>query len=196
MSGETMPLAVPAMPQKYVTSTSSGARVMRAAAETNAAMSHRNSGRLFCRLSAFICHAHTHQPTSLTTISRASPCAATSVHGPGRSLAAATRTVIAITITATVIRCSADRFMPPSGRDRDFARELAHLIQPLGHELETSLQAPVEGGAGEVKPLHDHLVAADLLDVVVEQEAPRFGVARLARSRELADHVNQHGPQV
>src|SRR5579859_8176188 len=196
MSGETMPLAVPAMPQKYVTSTSSRARVMSAAAETKAAMSHRNSGRLFCRLRAFTCQAHTHQPTSLTTISRASACAATSVHGPGRSLAAATRTVIAVTMTATVIRCSADRFTPPSGRDRDFARELAHLVQPLGHELETSLQAPVEGGARQVKPLHDHLVAADLLDVVVQEQPAGLGVARLARSRELADPVNQHGPQV
>src|SRR6266568_1622432 len=196
MSGEMMPLAVPAMPQKYVTSTSSGARVMRAAAETKAAMSQRNRGRLFCRLRAFSCHAHTHQPTSLTTIRTASACAATSVQGPGRSLAAATRTVIAITMTATVIRCSAERFMPPSGRDRDLARELAHLIQTLGHEQETSLQAPVEGGAGEVQPLHDHLVAADLLDVVVQEQAARFGIARLARGGQLADHVDHHRPEV
>src|SRR5579859_3543978 len=169
---------------------------MRAAAATKAAMSHKNSGRLFWRLRAFICQAHTHQPTSLKTISSASACAATSVHGPGRSLAAATSKVIAITMTATVIRCSAERFMSPSGRDRDFARELAHLVEALRHQLEAALKAPVERGPREVKALHDHLVAADLLHVVIQQQPAGLGVARLARGRQLADHVDQDRAEV
>src|SRR5262245_14949412 len=94
--------------------------------------------------------------------------AAGTIHRPGRTRAAITSAAMAAAVTPTVIRCSADR--STSAGDRHFLRELAHLVEPLGDQGETALQPAVEGGAAEVQPLHDHLMAADLLDVVIEQQ--------------------------
>src|SRR5437764_10127104 len=99
----------------------------------------------------------------------ASTRAAVTVHGPGRRRAATTRATIAAAITPTVTRCSAERFT--SGRDRNVGRELAHLVQALRDQLKPALQPAVERGPRQVQPFHDHLVAADALDVVVQQQA-------------------------
>src|SRR6266849_6808839 len=126
----------------------------------------------------------------------ASARAAGTIHGPGRARAATTNAATATAITPMVIRCSAERSTSRSARYGHLFGKLAHLVEALGDEREAPLQAAVEGGAGEVQPLHDHLMAADLLDVVVEQQAARLGVARLRRRRELADHVDQRRAEV
>src|SRR5690349_5719413 len=111
----------------------------------------------------------------------ASARAAGTVHGPGRMRAATTNAATAMAITATVIRCSAERSTSRSARYRHLFGKLAHLVETFGHQREAPLQATVESGAGEVQPLHDHLVAAYLLDVVVEQQPARLSIARLWR---------------
>src|SRR3982074_3070325 len=105
--------------------------------------------------------------------------AAHTVHGPGRKRAAATNREIAPTVTRTVTTCSRENIPGSSACDRDASGELAHLVQTVRDEREATLQAPVEGGAREVEALHDHLVAADLLHVIVEEQAARLRVARL-----------------
>src|SRR5438093_4649833 len=122
--------------------------------------------------------------------------AAGTIHVPGSVRAATYSAATATAITPTVIRCSAERSTSRSARYRHLFGKLAHLVEAFGDQREAPLQAAVEGGAGEVQPLHDHLMTADLLDVVVEQQAAGLGVARLWRRRELADHVDQRSAQV
>src|SRR5438093_11188147 len=126
----------------------------------------------------------------------ASARAAGTVHGPGRVRAATTSAATATAITPTVIRCSAERSTSRSARYRHLFGKLAHLVEAFGDQREAPLQAAVEGGAGEVQPLHDHLVAADLLDVVVEPQAAGLGVARLWRRGERAGRLHRRGAQV
>src|SRR6266702_6889703 len=136
------------------------------------------------------------QLVSLTTIRIASARAAGTVHGPGRVRAARTSAATATAITPTVIRCSAERSTSRSARYGHLFGKLTHLVEAFGDQREAPLQAAVEGGAGEVQPLHDHLMTANLLDVVVEQQAAGLGVTRLRRRGELADHVDQRRAQV
>ena len=54
---------------------------------------------------------------------------------------------------------------------------ISEASRHLGDELKAALQPAVERGTRQVHPLHDHLVAADLPHVVVEEDLTGLGIA-------------------
>src|SRR5260370_26975075 len=100
----------------------------------------------------------------------ASARAVGTIHGPGRVRAATTNAATATAITPTVITCSPERSTSRSARYGHLFGKLAHLVQAFGDQREAPLQAAVEGRAGEVQPLPDHLVAARPPLVHVERQ--------------------------
>lgn len=84
------------------------------------------------------------------------------------------------------------RFRTTSIVDWNALSEFAHLIESLGDECKPSLQSAIKSRTRKMEPFHDHLVAADALNVIVEQQLSRFRIARARGGCELTDHIHQH----
>ena len=83
------------------------------------------------------------------------------------------------------------RFSKTSIVDWNALGEFAHLIESLGDERKPSLQSAIKSRTRKMEPFHDHLVAADALDVIVKQQLSRFRIARARRGCELTDRTTR-----
>src|SRR5438876_4562001 len=79
--------------------------------------------------------------------------------------------------------------------DRDAIGD-AYLINAARDQLKTMVEAAVVRRPRHVEPLHDDLVAADPLHVIVQQQQSGLGVSRRGRGRKLADNVDEQRAQL